>query len=150
MALPIPSKPLGTPYGRKCCRIENGKKTPHYWSNHTHKGVDQAAPTGTPVFAVVGGTITAAKWGAAFGNHFVIDQDALNDGTPQRIAGYWATYGHLSRVDVKVGQKVAKGQQIGLVGTSGNVSGAHVHYEVRSKLDYSAGLPVDPTPYLKA
>jgi len=136
--------------------IKGGKITTAYrkkgkhWSKGYHTGVDYAQPVGTPVYAVQGGTVTAAKWGKAYGTQIVIDQDALNDGTPQRIAGGWAIYAHLSKSNVKARQRVEKGDLIGYVGNTGNSTGAHLHYEVRNNIRWSAGTERDPMTFINA
>ena len=99
------------------------------WS-HCHTGLDFAAPTGTPIHAVAGGTITQVGWAGAYGNRTI---ETLKDGTE-----IW--YCHQSAIGVKPGQTVFSGQEIGLVGATGNVTGPHVHIEVRP----GAGDPVDP------
>ncbi|MGW1196171.1 peptidoglycan DD-metalloendopeptidase family protein [Streptomyces sp. NPDC002536] len=103
------------------------------WSaNHT--GEDFAAPTGTPVKAVGGGTITQAGWAGAYGYRIVL---TLDDGTE-----LW--FCHLSSMVVTSG-KVAAGDVIGRVGATGNVTGPHLHLEVRP----DGGGPVDPLPWLR-
>jgi len=97
---------------------------------HCHTGLDFAAPTGTPIHAVANGTITKTGWAGAYGNRTV---ETLPDGTE-----LW--YAHQSAFGVTPGQKVVAGQEIGLVGATGNVTGPHVHLEVRP----GAGDPVDP------
>ncbi|MFD4502929.1 peptidoglycan DD-metalloendopeptidase family protein [Streptomyces sp. NPDC058457] len=107
------------------------------WSSGYHTGVDFVVPTGTPVKAVGAGTVVTAGWGGAYGNQVVI-----------RLAdGYYAQYGHLSALSVSVGQTVTAGQQIGLSGATGNVTGPHLHFEIRTTPDY--GSDVDPVAYLR-
>jgi murein DD-endopeptidase MepM/ murein hydrolase activator NlpD len=104
------------------------------WSaNHT--GQDFAAPTGTPVKAVHGGTITQAGWAGAYGYRIVL---TLDDGTQ-----LW--FCHLSSM-VKTSGKVTTGEVIGRVGATGNVTGPHLHLEVRP----GGGDPIDPMPWLRA
>ncbi|MFF4313224.1 peptidoglycan DD-metalloendopeptidase family protein [Streptomyces sp. NPDC001507] len=108
------------------------------WSSGYHTGVDFVVPTGTPVKAVGAGTVVTAGWGGAYGNQVVI-----------RLAdGYYAQFGHLSALSVSVGQTVTAGQQIGLSGATGNVTGPHVHFEIRTTPDY--GSDVDPVAYLRS
>ena len=97
-------------------------------SNHT--GLDFAAPTGTPIYAVAGGAITQTGSAGAYGNRTV---ETMPDGTE-----IW--YCHQSAIGVKVGQQVVSGQPIGAVGSTGNTTGPHVHLEVRP----GGGDPVDP------
>jgi murein DD-endopeptidase MepM/ murein hydrolase activator NlpD len=91
---------------------------------HGNNGVDLGNKTGAPVLAAAGGTVTVAKAGGynyGYGNYIRITHP---NGTE-------TIYGHLSRVDVSVGQTVDKGQQIGAVGSTGNSTGPHLHFEVR-------------------
>ena len=99
------------------------------WS-HCHTGLDFAAPQGTPIHAVANGTISQTAWAGAYGNRTI---ETLPDGTE-----LW--YCHQSAFGVKPGEKVSAGQPIGAVGATGNVTGPHVHLEVRP----GAGDPVDP------
>ncbi|MEU3510501.1 LysM peptidoglycan-binding domain-containing M23 family metallopeptidase [Streptomyces longwoodensis] len=108
------------------------------WSSGYHTGVDFVVPTGTSLKAVAAGTVVSAGWGGAYGNQVVIK---LND-------GYYAQYAHLSQLSVSVGQTVTEGQQIGLSGATGNVTGPHLHFEIRTTPDY--GSDVDPVAYLRA
>ncbi|WP_435858651.1 M23 family metallopeptidase [Streptomyces pathocidini] len=103
------------------------------WSNN-HTGQDFAAPTGTPVKAVHGGTITSAGWAGSYGYRIVL---TLEDGTE-----IW--YCHLSSMTVTSG-KVTTGDTIGRVGATGNVTGPHLHLEVRP----GGGDPIDPMPWLR-
>ncbi|KPC62841.1 M23 family metallopeptidase [Streptomyces chattanoogensis] len=99
-----------------------------------HTGQDFAAPTGTPVRAVHSGTITQAGWAGAYGYRIVL---TLDDGTE-----LW--FCHLSSM-VKTSGKVNTGEVIGRVGATGNVTGPHLHLEVRP----GAGDPIDPMPWLR-
>ncbi|MET8765965.1 M23 family metallopeptidase [Streptomyces sp. NPDC004658] len=107
------------------------------WSSGAHTGVDFHAASGTAVHAVGSGTVVSTGWGGAYGNQIVI-----------RMAdGMYTQYGHLSSIGVTVGQKVVPGQQIGLSGATGNVTGPHLHFEARTTPDY--GSDVDPVAYLR-
>ncbi|MDX2674950.1 M23 family metallopeptidase [Streptomyces sp. NY05-11A] len=108
------------------------------WSSGYHTGVDFVVPTGTSLKAVGAGTVVSAGWGGAYGNQVVIK---LAD-------GYYAQYGHLSQLSVSAGQTVTEGQQIGLSGATGNVTGPHLHFEIRTTPDY--GSDVDPVAYLRS
>ncbi|KUM70336.1 M23 family metallopeptidase [Streptomyces griseorubiginosus] len=108
------------------------------WSSGYHTGVDFVVPTGTSLKAVAAGTVVSAGWGGAYGNQVVIK---LND-------GYYAQYAHLSQLSVSAGQTVSEGQQIGLSGATGNVTGPHLHFEIRTTPDY--GSDVDPVAYLRS
>lgn len=104
------------------------------WSS-THTGLDFAAPTGTPVRAATAGTVTSVGWAGAYGNRVVLTHP---DGTET-----W--YCHLSRTDVRVGAQVATGAVIAAVGATGNVTGSHLHFEVRT----DDGSPLDPEKVLQ-
>ncbi|MFJ4471620.1 M23 family metallopeptidase [Streptomyces sp. NPDC089424] len=108
------------------------------WSSGSHTGVDFHAASGTPVYAVGSGTVVEAGWGGAYGNQVVIK---MNDGT-------YTQYGHLSSFSVSVGQTVTPGQQIALSGATGNVTGAHLHFEARTTAEY--GTDIDPVAYLRS
>jgi len=109
-----------------------------------HKGVDFAAPVGTPVVACNDGTVTSLSWGQAFGKHIIIDHVKFADGTP----GLWAGYMHLSKVKVEPGQKIKRGQIIGWSGESGHVTGPHLHLEVQKKEKWNATNSVNPQKWI--
>ncbi|MFE3580381.1 M23 family metallopeptidase [Streptomyces vinaceus] len=114
--------------------------TSHYgdsgsmWSSGHHTGLDFAAPTGTPVKAVASGKITSAGWSGAYGYRIVLE---LEDGTE-----VW--YCHLSSMSVTSGS-VGAGDTIGRVGATGNVTGPHLHLEVRK-----GGSTMDPLAWLES
>jgi murein DD-endopeptidase MepM/ murein hydrolase activator NlpD len=108
------------------------------WSSGYHTGVDFVVPTGTSLKAVGAGTVVSAGWGGAYGNQVVI----------QLADGYYAQYAHLSQLSVSAGQSVTAGQQIGLSGATGNVTGPHLHFEIRTTPDYGSDL--DPVAYLRS
>ncbi|MDT7841780.1 M23 family metallopeptidase [Streptomyces justiciae] len=108
------------------------------WSSGSHTGVDFHAASGTSVHAVGSGTVVEAGWGGSYGNNIVIK---MNDGT-------YTQYGHLSSIGVSVGQTVTPGQQIGLSGATGNVTGPHLHFEARTTPEY--GSDIDPVAYLRS
>lgn len=86
-----------------------------------HYGMDFSAPRGTPVYATgKGKVIRADNKSSGYGNHIIIDHGF----------GYKSLYGHLYKYNVKVGQKINRGDVIGFVGSTGRSSGPHVHYEV--------------------
>ena len=106
---------------------------PIYRTRKMHKGLDFSAPTGTKIYATGDGVIKKvkrARWG--YGTHVVIDHGY----------GYTSLYGHMSRASVKQGQRVKRGQQIGLVGSTGKSTGPHLHYEVAKN-----GVQVNPIGY---
>ncbi|MDT0270368.1 M23 family metallopeptidase [Streptomyces sp. DSM 44915] len=108
-----------------------------------HSGQDFAVPTGTEVQSVHGGTVVKAGGngagdGPAYGNAVVIEHD---DGT-------FTQYAHLSEVDVAAGDRVETGERIALSGNTGNSSGPHLHFEVRTSAEY--GTAIDPMEFLRA
>ncbi|KPC58697.1 M23 family metallopeptidase [Streptomyces chattanoogensis] len=114
------------------------KASSSLWSSGSHTGIDFHAASGTSVHAVGSGTVVEAGWGGSYGNNIVIK---MHDGT-------YTQYGHLSSIGVSVGQTVTPGQQIGLSGATGNVTGPHLHFEARTGPDY--GSDIDPIAYLRA
>jgi len=108
------------------------------WSSGSHTGIDFHAAGGTTVLAVGSGTVVEAGWGGSYGNQIVI---RMSDGT-------YTQYGHLSSIGVSVGQTVTPGQRIALSGATGNVTGAHLHFEARATAEYGSDL--DPIAYLRS
>ncbi|MFJ1758214.1 peptidoglycan DD-metalloendopeptidase family protein [Kitasatospora sp. NPDC088134] len=108
------------------------------WSSGYHTGIDFPVSTGTSLKAIAAGTVVSAGNGGAYGNQVVIK---LADGK-------YAQYAHLSSISVSAGQSVTAGQQIGLSGATGNVTGPHLHFEIRTTPDY--GSDIDPVAYLAA
>lgn len=85
-----------------------------------HPGIDIMAPCGRQVVSSKWGTVTYAGWdNTGYGNMVVVD-DSID----------WERYGHLSEISVWYGESVSQGQQIGLVGSTGNSTGCHLHFEV--------------------
>ncbi|MFJ8826292.1 M23 family metallopeptidase [Streptomyces sp. NPDC102467] len=111
------------------------------WASGKHSGQDFAVPIGTNVMAVHGGTVVktggnGAGDGPAYGNAVVI----------KHANGTYSQYAHLSRVDVHVGQTVSTGQHIAQSGNTGNSSGPHVHFEIRTTPNY--GSAVNPVAFM--
>ena len=106
----------------------------HYGHNG-HKGVDIAGANinGQPVYAAAGGTVISASYHSSWGNNVLIDNGN----------GVWTRYAHLSSIGVSAGQTVSQGQYIGKVGSTGNSSGPHLHFEV-----YVNKNRVNPEPYI--
>ncbi|WP_190126932.1 M23 family metallopeptidase, partial [Streptomyces inusitatus] len=107
------------------------------WSSGYHTGVDFAAPTGTAVRSVGPGTVVSAGWAGAYGNEVVI----------RHADGTHSQYAHLSSLSVSAGQSVSGGTRIGLSGSTGNSSGPHLHFEIRTAAGY--GSDIDPVAYLR-
>ncbi|MEV6197274.1 LysM peptidoglycan-binding domain-containing M23 family metallopeptidase [Streptomyces sp. NPDC051920] len=126
--LPVDSSTVGTGY----------KVAGSMWSSGYHTGVDFVVPTGTPLKSIAAGTVVSAGWGGAYGNQVVI----------QHADGKYSQYAHMSSLSVSAGQTVTEGQQIGLSGATGNVTGPHLHFEIRTTPDY--GSDVDPVAYLRS
>lgn len=97
------------------------RKHPRYGTWRKHEGVDLAAPKGTPVYATGNAVVSQARWRNGYGE--LIE---LNHGF-----GYKTRYGHLSKMYVKEGDSVTRGQVIGEVGNTGVSTSSHLHYEVR-------------------
>ncbi|SFF92071.1 Murein DD-endopeptidase MepM and murein hydrolase activator NlpD, contain LysM domain [Actinacidiphila alni] len=108
---------------------------PH-WA-HTHSGQDFVVPSGTSVRAAHTGTVVEAGWGGAYGNNIVIKNGNK----------LYSQYGHLSHIGVHIGQKVVTGQEIGKSGSTGNSTGPHLHFEIRTTPYY--GSSVEPLHFLR-
>ncbi|MNJ49417.1 Murein DD-endopeptidase MepM [compost metagenome] len=127
MALPVSGARLSSGYGTRVHPISGQVKK--------HTGVDLAAPQGTDIKAAEGGVVIVAEWWSGYGNTVIIDHgDNL-----------WTLYGHIRNGGIKVekGEQVKRGQKVAEVGSTGNSTGPHLHFEVRIN-----GSPVDPSPYL--
>ncbi|MFF9819625.1 transglycosylase family protein [Streptomyces sp. NPDC014006] len=123
--------------------VGGGIGTPYHaagssWSKGYHTGVDFPVPTGTSVRAVGSGEVVDAGWGGSFGYQVVI----------RHADGRYTQYAHLSAISVRAGQSVGGGQRIGRTGSTGNSTGPHLHFEVRTGPGF--GTDVDPLAYLRA
>ena len=98
-----------------------------------HEGIDVSAPMGSPIEAPAAGIVTDARWEAGYGNKIVIDHGF----------GITTKFAHASKLLVRSGQRVSRGERIALVGNSGLATGPHLHYEVHVK-----GRPVNPLKYV--
>lgn len=125
LALPIPGASLSSPYGMRIDPIEGGVGF--------HAGLDFGADMRTPIHAAAAGVVVVAGDCGGYGNCVVIDH-----GTSLATV-----YAHQSLVISQVGDIVAAGQSIGLVGSTGISTGPHLHFEVRLH-----GVPIDPVPIL--
>lgn len=123
---PITGGSVGTGYGAK------GK----LWQSGTHTGDDYPCPVGTPVVAAMDGTVFNDNPGDEYGKTIQIDHGN----------GFQTLYGHLSEVSVAVGANVKRGQVIGRSGDTGNVTGPHLHFEVRK----GKNNPVNPSELTKS
>jgi murein DD-endopeptidase MepM/ murein hydrolase activator NlpD len=111
------------------------RRDPKTGGRRMHNGVDFAAGNGTPLYATADGVVIHAGWGSGYGRLVKI----------QHEFGIETRYAHMSKMRVKVGQRVSRGDRIGDMGASGRVTGVHLHYEVRV-----GGKPVNPMIYIKA
>ncbi|GAA2571851.1 MULTISPECIES: transglycosylase family protein [Streptomyces] len=118
----------GTPY----------HKAGSSWSKGYHTGVDFPVPTGTSVKSIAAGRVVSAGWGGSYGYQVVV----------RHGDGRFSQYAHLSAISVKDGQSVGVGQRLGRSGSTGNVTGPHLHFEVRTGPGF--GSDVDPLAYLRA
>lgn len=101
--------------------------------NHSHTGLDIAAPTGTPIKAAASGTVTYSGTKGGYGNVIIVDHGN----------GITSYYGHCSKLYKKIGAKVNAGDVIAAVGNTGNSTGSHLHFEIRKD-----GIYVNPSQYL--
>lgn len=107
---------------------------PYTKEKQRHRGIDFAAPLGTPIVAAGAGTILEAKMFPNYGNKITVDHGA----------GYTTVFAHLKGFDAQKGQKVKQGEVIGYVGSTGLSKKPHLHYEALGD-----GKPVDPEEYMK-
>lgn len=127
---PEPHAQISQPFGPSTYWFE----PPYGGYPHFHTGIDLVEPFGSPIYAADDGVVAlVGSSGSGYGTYVVIAHSG----------GLDTLYGHLSTALVKVGQLVSQGQPIGLEGSSGNSTGAHLHFELRINQK-----PVDPTPYL--
>jgi murein DD-endopeptidase MepM/ murein hydrolase activator NlpD len=126
LTAPVPAR-TGTPYR------QSGS-----WSSGYHTGVDFPVPTGTSVKAVAPGKVVSAGWAGAYGYEIVI----------RHGDGRYSQYAHLSSLHVREGQQVGSGQRIARSGSTGNSTGPHLHFEIRTGPGY--GSDIDPLAYLRA
>ena len=99
----------------------------------SHKGIDLAAPTGTPIYATADGVVGKAEWFSSYGMYVSLQHGGELE----------TRYAHMSRIAVAAGERVRKGDVIGYVGSTGRSTGPHLHYEVRV-----GGEAVNPVPYM--
>ncbi|MFD7082191.1 transglycosylase family protein [Streptomyces sp. NPDC059918] len=136
-------KPAGQATRSAVAPIDGGNVTAHYgqrgsmWSS-AHTGYDVGAAAGTPVKAVTGASVVKTGNDGSFGNAVLLKLDD----------GRYALYAHLRSIHVRAGDRVSTGQTVGTVGTTGNSTGSHLHFEVRTTPDY--GSDIDPVAYLRS
>ncbi|ABD27592.1 peptidase M23B [Novosphingobium aromaticivorans DSM 12444] len=123
---PVAMTRLSSSYGMREHPVLGGRRA--------HKGIDLAAPTGTPIRASADGIVEKAEWFGGYGLFVQLDHGGAME----------TRYGHMSRVAVAEGQQVRKGDVIGYVGSTGRSTGPHLHYEVRV-----SGEAVNPVPYMQ-
>ncbi|MGW5439421.1 peptidoglycan DD-metalloendopeptidase family protein [Nocardia asteroides] len=109
-----------------------------------HKGIDMAAADGTTIYSVSDGRVVAAGPASGFGNWIVVDSVDTNG------RAFSAVYGHMwdNGVKVRAGQTVTAGQPIGMVGSAGESSGPHLHFEIVPGGRFTGGRQIDPMPWL--
>jgi murein DD-endopeptidase MepM/ murein hydrolase activator NlpD len=131
MTRPVAGATVSLPFG--CTSLALEMPDPTCPGGFRHNGVDLAAAAGTPVVAALDGTAHVVPALTGYGLHVVVD---CGDGIT-------VIYAHLSSVVITDGAQVALGQQLGTVGSSGNATGPHLHFEVRRD-----GVAVDPQDYV--
>jgi murein DD-endopeptidase MepM/ murein hydrolase activator NlpD len=123
------AKPKGWPLRGWLTSGFGMRNSPFSGNLKMHEGVDIASRVGTPIFASADGIVSEAGTEAGYGKLVVIDHGY----------GYKTYYGHNSKLFVKVGQRVSRGEKIAAVGNTGSSTGPHLHYEVRLN-----GVPLNP------
>jgi murein DD-endopeptidase MepM/ murein hydrolase activator NlpD len=109
------------------------RRSPFGYGRDFHPGIDIAASTGTPIRATAPGTVINAGWSGGYGLMIRI----------RHKYGFDSIYGHCSKIRVSVGQKIKRGEVIGLVGQTGDATGSHCHYEIRL-----GDISINPYPYM--
>ena len=115
------SGPITSKYGPR--------KPPKAGASSFHKGIDIGAKMGSPIVAAADGKVTYAGVNGTFGNHVKVTH----------AAGYVSSYSHMTRISVKVGDRIAAGNQVGTCGSTGNSTGPHLHFEIKKD-----GANIDP------
>ncbi len=117
-------------------RLSSGfgaRRAPMRGASRNHKGLDIPGPVGSPIYATADGIIGRAQWVRGYGKFIEIEHgNAIQ-----------TRYGHMSSLNVDAGQRIHKGEIIGYMGSTGNSTGSHLHYEVRI-----AGQAVNPSAFL--
>ncbi len=123
--MPLLDARLTSNFGMRTHPVMGGRRS--------HKGIDLAASTGTPIYATADGRVSMSQYYGSYGNYVQLEHGAELQ----------TRYAHMSSMTVREGEQVRKGQLIGYVGSTGRSTGPHLHYEVRM-----AGEAVDPLPYM--
>ena len=123
--MPLDAGYMSSGFGMRTHPVLGGRRS--------HKGIDLAAPTGTPVYATADGVVSKAQRFSSYGLYVSIEHGAQLQ----------TRFAHMSRLAVAAGERVKKGDIIGYVGSTGRSTGPHLHYEVRI-----AGQAVNPVPYM--
>jgi murein DD-endopeptidase MepM/ murein hydrolase activator NlpD len=131
LLMPVKAPAITQHFG--CTALEIEPWSVECASHHFHSGIDLAGPAGTPIYAATDGTIAVHRERGGYGLYMLLTRDP-------RLS---TLYGHLDWPLVQPGDVVAAGQAIALMGSTGNSTGPHLHFEVRI-----AGVPVDPLPLL--
>jgi len=129
----LAAKPKGWPTKGWMTSTFGMRNSPFTGKRKMHEGLDIAARTGTPVQAAADGIVSQAETVEGYGKLVVIDHGY----------GYKTYYAHNSKIFVKVGQRIKRGERIAAVGNTGSSTGSHLHYEVRLN-----GVPINPRKYL--
>jgi len=129
----VGAKPDGWPVKGWLTSNFGMRKSPFTGKRKMHEGYDIAARTGTPVFVTADGVVSKAETVPGYGKLVVIEHGY----------GYRSYYGHNSKLFVRAGQRVTRGEKIAAVGNTGRSTGSHVHYEIRRN-----GVPVNPKSFL--
>ena len=111
------------------------RRDPLTGGGRMHNGVDWAGPRGTPIYATADGVVSHASRQSGFGNLVTIEH----------AFGIETYYAHMSSINVRVGQRVSRGDRVGGMGTTGRSTGVHLHYEIRVN-----GRPINPLTYIRA
>ena len=136
--LPMPVGKLGYPLAVQAPLTSDFtiRINPVTGRSENHKGIDLGAPKGTDILAAENGSVIYASWMNGYGNCIIVDHGN----------GLWTLYGHIMNdgIYVKVGDVVKRGQKIAGVGSTGQSTGNHLHFEVRKN-----EVPTDPKPFLR-
>lgn len=131
------AKPTGKPLSMKEAEITSTygfRPSPFGWGYEFHQGIDFVADYGSPIYTTAPGIVEKAEWEPGYGNHVLIDHGY----------GYETLYGHLSEIEVEVGEQLDRHEIVGYLGNTGRSTGPHLHYGMFYKQQ-----AVDPKPYLE-